>query len=147
MLRGGPNKGSLVALSERLRDDDGNRIGWMWVDGAPQQFQIANVDDFDITDAAPLPDGGLLVLERWFRVDTGPKVRLLLIRRHQLQPGATIEGEILASADSSREIDNMEALAVHTGPAGEIIVTMLSDDNFNKRMQRTLLLQFTLVEE
>ena len=28
--------------------------------------------------------------------------------------------------------------------AGEIIVTMISDDNFNKGLQRTLLLQFAL---
>ena len=42
------------------------------------------------------------------------------------------------------EIDNMEGLAVHTNAAGEIIVTMISDDNFNKGLQRTLLLQFAL---
>jgi hypothetical protein len=40
------------------------------------------------------------------------------------------------------EIDNMEGLALHTGPRGETIITMISDDNFNHVMQRTVLLQF-----
>jgi hypothetical protein len=46
-----------------------------------------------------------------------------------------------------QEIDNMEALAVHTGTRGETVVTVLSDDNFNSFLQRTLLLQFALTNE
>jgi hypothetical protein len=38
----------------------------------------------------------------------------------------------------------MEGLAVHAGAGGAVIVTMISDDNFNRDLQRTLLLQFTL---
>lgn len=144
MLRGGPNKGSLVAISERLRDSGGNHIGWMWVKGEARQFQLTNGEDFDVTDAAPLPDGGLLVLERRFRWGEGVKMRLRLIKQHQLQPGATIDGESLLKADTSREIDNMEGLAAHVGPGGEIVVTMISDDNFNHGLQRTILLQFAL---
>ena len=33
----------------------------------PRQFTLTNDGDFDVTDTAPLPDGGLLVLERRFR--------------------------------------------------------------------------------
>jgi len=144
VLPGGTNKGSLVAITESLRDGNGNRVGWIWIKGKPERFQLANVGGFDITDAAPLPDGGLLVLERRFRLDEGVKMRLRLIRQHQLQPGATIAGDTLVETDDTREIDNMEGLAVHAGPAGEIIVTMISDDNFNRALQRTILLQFTL---
>ncbi len=122
----------------------GNHIGWMWVKGEARQFQLTNGEDFDVTDAAPLPDGGLLVLERRFRWGEGVKMRLRLIKQHQLQPGATIDGESLLKADTSREIDNMEGLAAHVGPGGEIVVTMISDDNFNHGLQRTILLQFAL---
>jgi hypothetical protein len=144
VLAGGPNKGSLVAISESLSEDDDNRVGWIWIKGKPEQFQLANVGGFDITDAAPLPDGGLLVLERRFRFDEGVKMRLRLIRQSQLLPGTTIAGDTLIETDHARVIDNMEGLAAHAGPAGDIIVTMISDDNFNHALQRTILLQFTL---
>jgi hypothetical protein len=49
-------------------------------------------------------------------------------------------------ADSSYEIDNMEGIAVHRGSRGETVVSLMSDDNFNRFLQRTVLLQFTLVE-
>ena len=45
-----------------------------------------------------------------------------------------------------REIDNMEGLAVHRNAQGRTILTLISDDNFNRRFQRTLLMQFALVE-
>ena len=51
---------------------------------------------------------------------------------------------ILITADMSSEIDNMEGLAVHTGARGETVLTLISDDNFNALLQRTILLQFTL---
>jgi hypothetical protein len=47
-------------------------------------------------------------------------------------------------ADLSHEIDNMEALAVHKDQNGDTVLTIISDDNFNRSLQRTLLLQFTL---
>jgi hypothetical protein len=144
VLRGGPYTGSLVAFAERLRDKSGDNTGWLWAGGKPQQFHLTDAGDYDVTDAAALPDGSLLVLERRFRWSEGVKGRLRLIRRTELHPGARIEGETLLEADMNAEIDNMEGLAVHTNAAGEIIVTMISDDNFNKGLQRTLLLQFAL---
>lgn len=144
VLKGGPNKGSLVAISERLRDRHGDHQGWLWVKGKPQGFTITNGGDFDVTDAAPLPDGSLLVLERRFRWSEGVKARLRLIRRSELRPGARIVGETLLRADLNNEIDNMEGLAAHVGAGGEIIITMISDNNFNEVLQRTVLLQFAL---
>jgi hypothetical protein len=40
----------------------------------------------------------------------------------------------------------MEGLSVHTGADSAIVLTMISDDNFNF-LQRTVLLQFRLVED
>ena len=53
-------------LSHRL-DLDGN--------GEPKSFQLQDIDGFNITDAAGLADGGLLVLERYFRWIEGVKMR------------------------------------------------------------------------
>lgn len=84
------------------------------------------------------------MLERRFRWSEGVKSRLRLIRRDELKAGARIEGEMLFDATMNQEIDNMEGLAVHAGARGEIIVTMISDDNFNHLLQRTVLLQFAI---
>ncbi|NJO22593.1 MAG: hypothetical protein HC868_06160 [Sphingomonadales bacterium] len=84
------------------------------------------------------------MLERRFRWMEGVKMRLRQLPASQIALGVTIEGETLIEADMAYEIDNMEGVAVHTGPRGEAVVTMVSDDNFNPMLQRTLLLQFTL---
>ena len=39
----------------------------------------------------------------------------------------------------------MEGLSVHRNAGGEIVLTLVSDDNFSM-IQRTLLLQFTWLE-
>jgi hypothetical protein len=68
------------------------------------------------------------------------------IRRFALsaiKPGAVLQGSTVFEADWNYQIDNMEGLAVHRTPAGETVLTLISDDNFNP-LQRTLLLQFTL---
>ena len=62
-----------------------------------------------------------------------------------IAPGALADGEEIFAADMAHEIDNLEAIDVHVTEAGETVVTMLSDDNFSM-LQRTLLLQFTLIE-
>jgi hypothetical protein len=41
----------------------------------------------------------------------------------------------------------MEGVAVHRGERGETIITLISDDNFNHLLQRTILLQFSLREK
>jgi len=144
ILQGGRFKGSLVAFSEHLSDGAGALTGWMWVKGKPKRFKLDNGGAFSVTDAAALPDGGLLVLERRFRWSEGVKARLRLIRASELRPGAKIKGELLLDAGMQHQIDNMEGLAVHNGANGEIVVTMISDDNFNRVLQRTILLQFAL---
>ena len=50
-------------------------------------------------------------------------------------------------ADLAQQIDNMEGIAVHEGRKGETIVTLISDDNFNRFLQRTVLLQFRLTDK
>ncbi len=69
-------------------------------------------------------------------------MRIRYVPARALRAGALIKGVVLMSADLSQEIDNMEALAVHKGRDGTTILTLLSDDNFNRFLQRTVLLQF-----
>jgi hypothetical protein len=74
-------------------------------------------------------------------------MRLRRIAAGDIRPGATIKGEVLLEADMGYEIDNMEALAIHADANGRTVLTLMSDDNFNGFLQRTLLLQFTLTGE
>ena len=147
VLRGGPRKGSIVAFAERFTRGSGLHTGWIWIDGEPQKFQLTDIDVFDITDAASLDNGDMLVLERRFRWTEGVQMRLRRIAAADIAPGARLTGEILLRADGNFQIDNMEGVSVHRDPAGRQVVTLISDDNFNGFLQRTLLLQFTLGEK
>jgi hypothetical protein len=144
ILGGGSFKGAVVALAELPIAGQKNRTGWIWIGGVPKRFTLADIDGFEITDAAGLADGGLLVLERRFRWSEGVRMRLRLVGASELKPGAVVRGDVLLEADMSREIDNMEGLAVRERPGGETLITMISDDNFNKLLQRTVLLEFAL---
>jgi hypothetical protein len=146
VLQAGPLKGSVVGMAERFTRGSGYHTGWIWVGGQPQRFQLQDIDGFNITGAAGLPDGGLLVLERFFRWSTGVKMRIRRLTPAEVKPGAKLAGHVVFEGDQAHEIDNMEGIAVHRGGRGETVVTLISDDNFNRMLQRTLLLQFTLVE-
>jgi hypothetical protein len=147
VVQAGPLKGSVVAFAERFTRGSGYHTGWIWTKGEPQAIHLRDIDGFNITDAAGLPDGGLLVLERYFRWTEGIKMRLRRILLGELVPGARLDGLTLLEADNAYDIDNMEGLAVHRGPRGETVVSLISDDNFNRFLQRNVFLQFTLIDD
>lgn len=144
---GGPHKGSILTIAERLVESDGNHTGWLWSKDTPRRIAIRDIGEFDITAAAALGDGAVIVLERRFRWAEGVKMRLRYLKSAALASGAVVDGETLFEADMAYEIDNMEGLAIHAGARGETVLTLLSDNNFNTYLQRTLLLQFTLLAE
>ncbi len=146
VMQGGPYKGSVIAFSERFPDNPAQHTGWLWVKGEPQRLGFPEVGGFEVTDATSLTDGTLLVLERRFRWTEGVKMRIRRFAPDQVKAGAVMEGDTLIEADLAYEIDNMEGLTWHRSPGGEIILTLISDDNFNHFLQRTILLQFALAD-
>jgi hypothetical protein len=144
VMKGGPYKSSLIAFSERLYDGKRNHTGWLWTRRGPATVHLKNIGDYDVTDLSSLDDGTLFVLERRFRWTEGVKMRLRRIAPDEVRPGRTMQGETLIEADLSDQIDNMEGLSVTRLKTGEVLVTMISDDNFNHLLQRTMLLQFTV---
>jgi hypothetical protein len=145
VLRAGALKGCVVAFAERYTRGSGFHTGWIWIEDQPHRVELQDIDGFNITDAAGLPDGGLLVLERYFRWSTGVKMRMRRLLATEIKPGARLAGHVVYEADSDYEIDNMEGISVHQGARGETVVSVISDDNFNRFLQRTVLLQFTLL--
>jgi hypothetical protein len=140
-----PLAGTLLALSERGLDAAGNLVGFLIGGPSPGIFSVKRIDEFDISDAALLPEGDLLVLERRFTWLTGIAMRIRRIALASIRPGVLVDGSILIEANMGHQIDNMEGIAVHLGTAGETVLTLISDDNFSP-LQRTVLLQFTLAE-
>jgi hypothetical protein len=143
----GPHlSGTLIAFSERGLDRAGNIRAFLIGGPTPGGFTVRRTDNFDISDCALLPSGDMLLLERRFSWTSGVALRLRRIALSSIAPGALVDGRILLFADLGYQIDNMEALGVHQTAQGETVLTLLSDDNFSA-VQRTLLLQFTLLGE
>ena len=140
-----PLAGTLIAISERGLDHNGNLIGFLIGGPSPGQFSVRRTDNFDVSDAVLLPSGDLLVLERKFSWLAGIGIRIRRIALKSVAPGAVVDGPSIFDADLGHEIDNMEGIDAHVTPEGDTVLTMISDDNFSK-LQRTLLLQFKLVE-
>ena len=137
--------GTLLAISERGLDAQGNILAFMIGGRAQGQFTIRRTDNFDISDAVLLGSGDLLLLERKFSLLDGIGIRIRRIPLASVASGAVIDGPAIFNADLGNEIDNMEGIDAHVTPDGETVLTLVSDDNFSM-IQRNLLLQFTLIE-
>lgn len=165
--------GLLFAVSERYRDRSGNYRAWTLsfppLAGAhqgpgtataatlasavatPRALSVHPMPPYSMTDVRELPDGDLLTLERRYNPVDGVGVQMRRIPsavlRRAIESGTELplDGELIVSFDDDYEIDNMEGLSLRTGESGETLVYMISDDNFNRPMQRTLLLMFELL--
>jgi hypothetical protein len=143
--KGMPLAGTLIAISERGLDASGNLIAFLVGGQTPGQFSIHRTENFDVSDAVLLASGDLLILERKFSLLSGIGIRIRRIPLTSVMPGAVVDGPSIFNADLGQEIDNMEGIDVHVTEEGDTVLTMVSDDNFSL-IQRTLLLQFTLVQ-
>jgi hypothetical protein len=144
-VKAGPLARTLLAISERGLDDNGNIKGFLVGGPSPGEFSVKRIGDFDISDCAITPGGGLLLLERSFSRLRGVGMRIRRVALTDVKAGATVDGPALVETDMGYQIDNMEGLSVHRAADGKLVLTLISDDNFSI-IQRTLLLQFSLAE-
>ncbi|ETW93379.1 esterase-like activity of phytase family protein [Candidatus Entotheonella palauensis] len=135
--------GRLFVLTEEFENAGGSLKGWLISEARTVEVSYLASDGFSPTDLAALSQGDVLVLERRFRRTSGVAIRLRRIPGSQLQPGARLHGRELVSLHMPLVIDNFEGLAVRESPQGEILLYLISDDNF-KFFQQTLLFQFRL---
>jgi hypothetical protein len=139
--RGMPHGGTLIGISERGLDASGNIQAFLFGGATPGVFSVKRSDDFDITDCAITPDSDLVVLERRFSWARGVAMRMRRVPLAGIAGDAVIDGPVLIYADMGYQIDNMEGLGVHRDAKGQIVLTLVADDNFSP-LQRTILLQF-----
>jgi len=132
-IRVAPDGAHFIALTDK---------GW-WFRG---RILYEGTRPSGIADAEMAPilgaDGRPLAARGW---SSGLAVRMRRIALGEIKPGAVVDGPVLFDVDLGYEIDNMEGLSVHRNAGGEVVLTLISDDNFSA-VQRTLLLQFTLAE-
>ena len=143
--KGQPLAGTLIAISERGLDPAGNILGFL-IGPQAGTFTVKRTDEFDVSDCALTPRGDLLILERRFSWTRGLAIRIRRVPLARVAPRAVLDGPELIFADMGQQIDNFEGLAVHRTADGATVLTLISDDNFSA-LQRTVLLQFTLMGE
>ena len=92
------------------------------------------------------PDGkSFFTLERSFNLPNLPGFAIRRFKTKDLKGGQTIEGELLfAGRQPFFSIDNMEGIALHKTKEGKLQLTLISDDNFNRTIQSTLIFRFEL---
>ncbi|MDC9834766.1 esterase-like activity of phytase family protein [Rhizobium binxianense] len=138
-----PLKGSVVIVSERGLDSDGNRLAAILSGPLKGRFAVERDGSFDVTDGAFLPNGDLLLLERRFNMAEGIGMRLRRIKGVDIRPDAVVDGELLLEGNFNSQIDNMEGLDVFQAADGTTHIILVSDDN-HSILQRNLMLEFRL---
>lgn len=144
--RQGALAGGLIVVTEHSLDNAGNLRSFVLRTGQVTRFVVKRSDDFDVSDCALFSPDELLLLERRASPARGIVIRIRRIPIADIKEGAVVDGRPIFEADLAYQIDNMEGIAVHRNPAGETIITLVSDDNFSI-IQRNLLLQFSVVGE
>ncbi|MDB5371694.1 MAG: esterase-like of phytase family protein [Belnapia sp.] len=142
--------GRWLAIAEQLAatEDPLSRRAWLGGPGRWMPFAYRPAEGFNPADAAPLPDGGALVLERSFSLFAGFGGRLVRLSAAQLRDaasGALLEGEEILRIAAPLPRDNFEGVTVFRA-GGRTMVALVSDDNENM-LQRTLLLLFALRDD
>lgn len=146
-LAGFPD-GRVIAITEQMRTAAGRFAAFLFQGGtwAPVEW-TGSAPGFEPSDAAVLPDGDLLVLERLWSplAPLDIRSRIMRVKGASVKPGAILQGEVLAELRAPLTVENFEGVAALRPSGGAARVLIVSDDNFNGA-QRTLLLAFELSE-
>lgn len=135
--------GALLAIEEARAE--GAAEFWLAApDGTLRTGRVPLLGRHRVTGADVGPDGRLYLVLRHYAPVLGVSIRIL---RYALEAGGPLVGSVeeLAAFESLSGIDNMEGIAVETGPDGTPMLWLISDDNFNA-VQRTLLMRFRIVD-
>lgn len=136
--------GRLLLLLERADPPSGNgRRGFVLDHGTWRDLTYPRRDGLDPVEATTLPGGDVLVMERssilaWMR---GLRCRIRRIPAGSIQPGAFLDGPVLAEFHSPIATENYEGLTAFATPSGATRLVMISDNSFLP-FQKTLLLAF-----
>jgi hypothetical protein len=140
--------GRLFAIAETFTPPERPdlRHAWLGQPGAWMPLYWQPSPGFHPTDAAILPDGSALVLERRFSLLGGFAAKLIRTAPDAIRTageGTVLSGEVILTLnDAPLPAENWEGIAV-TRYGDETVVALISDDN-ESILQRNLLLLFAL---
>ncbi len=138
--------GRLFALTERFGFEDAV-IGWVSSRRGWEIVTYSLTDGYLPTGAASLPNGDVIMVERLVTPRETSRARIRIIKKADIEPGATLEGELIAEFKAPLSVDNFEGIEAFEGADEKTRVLLVSDDNFSRRNpQRTLMMMFELQE-
>jgi len=140
--------GRVLAITEQMKNERGNLAAFLQQGGRWSTLEwTPSAPGFEPSDATVIPDGDLLVLERYWSplAPLDIRSRIMRVRGDSVTAGAVLQGELVAESRPPLSEDNFEGIAAYRGANGATRLLIVSDDNFN-RLQRTLLLSFEIVE-
>lgn len=146
LARFAPNE--LLTVTE-TPDENGDHPAWLvpYPSGKSERLSVKHHEPYEISDAAMGPDGNLYLLERHYFGPIGGVVAAVReIDRADIKPGAQLDGREIAQLTMRENIDNMEGLALRRDADGHTLLYMISDDNYNHAIQRTVLLMFEVAQ-
>lgn len=134
--------GRLLAIAEfqTARGEDSLRRAWLGGPGAWRERAYRPAPGFGVTDAAALPDGGALVLERYYTPLEGVSARLVHVSREAIAGDSVLEGTPLLRMPPDAPAENWEGVAVLPREGG-LWIALIVDDNDNP-LQRGLFALF-----
>jgi hypothetical protein len=141
--------GRLLLISEDMRRSADAVAAWI---GVPKDGRYVwhnasypTLGRFRPSDAASLPDGDVVVLERSYSLLEGVRVRIVRLRQADIVADAIFRVEELALLQTPLIVENFEGVSAGRGAKGETLLWLIADDNFNP-LQRTILLHFAIAE-
>jgi len=150
----GPKKGWYLAIAEKNFDAAGNIRAWSWKKPRGKKrrqlaFLIQRNGDYEITGLAIPPDGqSFFTLERSISLTSLPGFAIRQFPVSQISNKTPATGKILFSGRQPFfALDNMEGIAVHKTADGKLNLTIISDDNYNTTLQKTLILRFEVLQK
>ena len=138
--------GRILAITEHLETKDGHILGFLFQGRTWAQVEwTPSAAGFEPADATVLPDGDLLVLERYWSARSPLRLssRIIRVKGDGVRSGATLRGERMAELTAPLTAENFEGITSFKNAQGRTQLLMASDDNFNG-VQRTLLFSFEL---
>ncbi len=140
--------GRFIVISEGLDDNIHQALLFSGDPVEPgtviSRFRFRPPANYRVTDAALLPDGRLLVLNRSIGFPKGFTAKLTVVNTTDIATGSQVRGRVIATLATPLLVDNMEGLAI-TRDGKSVIIWLISDNNFNF-WQQTLLMKFKLSE-
>ena len=134
-------QGVLYAVPERSGRLDRPFPVWRRKQGEwDSKLRISRSNGFLVVGADFGPDGRLYVLERFFN---GVSAFATRVRSFEVSEEALSDEQVLLTTTVGTH-DNLEGISVWQNEAGNIRVTMISDDNF-RFLQRTEFVEYRLI--